>query len=114
MKLKLSKVKRLLFSTYHPPNQSDDYYFFHVSNCLDAFRSTCDQFLLVGDFNNEDSEETLLNFLEKCNAANIIKDKICSIIQVTLIFLSQTDLTVQNTTVGPSDFHRPLLYWRYF
>ena len=65
-------------STYHPPSQSNGYYFFHVSNCLDAFSSTYDRFLFLGDFNAEDFEETLFSFLEKHNVANIVKDKTCS------------------------------------
>ena len=32
---------------------------------------------MVCSFNAEDSEEILLNFLEKHNAANILKDKTC-------------------------------------
>ena len=65
------------FSTYHPLSQSEDYYFSYVSNCLDACSSTYDRFLLVRNFNAEDSKETLFSFLEKHNAANIIKDKTC-------------------------------------
>ena len=65
------------FSTYHPPSQSEDYYLSYVSNCLDALSSTYDRFLLVGNFNAENSKETLFNFLEKHNAANIVKDKTC-------------------------------------
>ena len=59
-KLNLRKGKWLLFS-----------------NCLDAFSSTYDRFLLVGNFNAEDYKETLFSFLEKNNAANIVKDKTC-------------------------------------
>ena len=75
IELNLRKVKWLLFSTYDPPSQSDDYYFSHVSNRIDAFNSTYDRFLFVGDFNVEDSQETLFNFLENHNAANIVKEK---------------------------------------
>ena len=63
------------FSTCHPPSESEDYYFSYVSNCLDAFSSTYGRFLLVGNFNAEDSKETLFNFLEK--HTNIVKDKTC-------------------------------------
>ena len=59
---------------YHLPSQSDDYYFSHVSNFLDAFSSIYDRFLLVGNFNAGDSEKTWFNFLEKHNSANIAKE----------------------------------------
>ena len=75
IELNLRKVKWLLFSASHPPFQSYDYYFCRVSNCLDVFSSTYDRFLLVGNFNAEDFEKTLLIFFEKHNAVNIVKDK---------------------------------------
>ena len=75
IELNLRKVKWLFFSTHHPPSQSEDYYFSRVSNCLDAFSPTYDRFLLVGNFNADYSKETLFNFLQKHNAANILKDK---------------------------------------
>ena len=65
------------FTTYHPLSQSQDYYFSHVSKFLDAFSSTYNQFLLVGNFNAEDSKETLFNFPKNHKAANIVKDKAC-------------------------------------
>ena len=77
IELILRKVKWLFFSTYHPPSQSEDYYFSLVSNCLDAFSPTYDRLLLVGNFNADYSKETLFNFLQKHNAANILNDKIC-------------------------------------
>ena len=83
------------FSTYHSASQSEDYYFPHVSNCLDAFSSTYDRFLLVGNFNAEVPIEMLFSLLEKHNVANIVKDKACfkSLDNPScIIFLSQTDL----------------------
>ena len=101
------------FSTYHPPSQSEGYYFSPVSNCLDAFSPPYDRFLLVGYFNANYSKETLFNFLQQHNAANTVKDKTCF---KSLNNLSCTDLFItnrlwfsQNTTVfstGLSDFHK--------
>ena len=75
------------FSTYHPPSQSQNYYFSRVSNCLDALSSTYDR------FNTDYSKETLFNFLQNQNAANIVKDKICF---ETLNNLSCIDLFITN------------------
>ena len=102
IELNLRKVKWLLFATYHPPSQSDEYYFSRVSDCLDAFSSSYDRFLLVGDFNAEDSEETVFNFLEKHNAENIVKDKTCfkSLNNPSCIdlFITNRPRCFQNTT----------------
>ena len=76
IELNLRKLKWLLFSTYHSPSQADDYCFSYVSNCLDTSILTYDQFLLVGEFNPEDSEETWLTLQDKHNAANFVKEKL--------------------------------------
>ena len=47
IELNIRKAKYLLFSIYDSPAHSDDYYFSHVSNCLDAFSSTYDRFSLL-------------------------------------------------------------------
>ena len=91
------------FSTYHRHSSSEDYYFSHVSNFLDAFSSTYDRFLVVGNSNAEYSKETLFNFLEKHNAANIVKHKVCfkSLDNPSCIdlFITSQPQCFQNTTV---------------
>ena len=77
MEIKLRKVKWLLFGSYHPPSQSDNYYFENVTNSLDLYCQTCDKFLLIGDFNAEDSEPCLSRFLYENNSKNLVKDKTC-------------------------------------
>ena len=63
---------------------------------------------MVGNFNAEDSKETLFSFFEKHNAANIVKDKTCikslDNLKIVLIFLSQTDLDLFSADL--SDFHK--------
>ena len=65
VELNFRKTKWLLMGTYHPPNQSDQYYFNNVSNSLDMYIFKYDHFLLTGDFNAEDSEPELREFLER-------------------------------------------------
>ena len=100
-------------STYHPPSYSEDYYLSRISNCLDAFSPTYDRFLLVGSFDGDYSKETLFNFLQKHNAANIVKDKTCfkSLNNLSWIdlFITNRPWCFQKTTVfstGLSDFHK--------
>ena len=54
--LNLRKHKWLIFGSYHPPSQSDEYFFNRVKNNLDIYRRFYDKYILVGYFNAEESE----------------------------------------------------------
>ena len=77
VELNFRKTKWLLFGSYRPPSQLVNYYFDKVSNSLDMYIAKYDKFLLAGDFNAEDSEPELCDFLDKYGAKNIVKDKTC-------------------------------------
>ena len=63
---------------YHPPSQDDQYFFNHLGNALGKYtQSYDDRFLLICDFNAEDSEPCLSEFLHDCNAESIVTEKIC-------------------------------------
>ena len=55
----------------HPPNQTDDCFFKSIGTALDQYQ----KFLLLGDFNAEDTEHSLSEFLKQCAAKNIMKEK---------------------------------------
>ena len=59
IELSFRKAKWLLFGTYHPPTQSDSYYFNNLEKALDLY-SHYDKKLLVGDFNTEVSSKEKL------------------------------------------------------
>ena len=59
VEINLRKTKWLLFGTYHPPSQSDNYYFDSLTKALDQYLEKYDKFLLAGDFNAEDTEPCL-------------------------------------------------------
>ena len=99
------KAKWLLFGTYHPPTQSDSYYFTNVDKALDLC-SNYDKKLLVGDFNTEISD-VLSIFLYQHDLENLAKDKTCfknannpSIID---LFLTNNSLAFQSTTATFTD-----------
>ena len=76
VELNFRKSKWLLFRTYHPPAQSDQYFF----NCIDKTLDTCsnyDNVLLAGDFNAEDDEPCLINFLYQHDLYNLVKVGTC-------------------------------------
>ena len=56
VELNLRKNKWLLFGSYHPSNQLDEYFFNHVKNGLDIYSKFYDKYMLIGDFNAEESE----------------------------------------------------------
>ena len=77
VEINLRKTKWLIFGTYHPPSQNDEYYFQNISNSLDIYTQNYEKFLLMGDFNAEDFEPYLSQFLFKHDAKNIVKHKTC-------------------------------------
>ena len=109
--LNFREAKWLLFETYHPPTQSDSYFFNNLDKALDLY-SHYDRKLLVGDFNTEVSD-ILSTFLYQHDLENVVKDKTCfknaknpSTID---LFLTNNSLTFQNTTTtftGLSDCHK--------
>ena len=106
----------MLFGSYHPPSQSDNYYFDNVTNALDLYCQTYDKFLLIGDFNAEDSEPCLSRFLYEHNSKNLVKDKTCfkSLENPSCIdlFLTNSPLSFQNTvtmSTGLSYCHKMVI-----
>ena len=70
------KCKWLLCGTYHPPSQSDEYFFNNLDKALDTY-SRYDKVLLVGDFNTEISEQRIESFLFMHEPCNLVKEKTC-------------------------------------
>ena len=77
IEINLRKCKWLLFAMYHPPSQCDKYFFHYLRRSLDIYSASYDKFVLIGDFNSEESEDTLAHFLNYHNASNLVRDKIC-------------------------------------
>ena len=113
VEINLRKVKWLLFGSYHPPNQDDVYYFNQVSKAQDFCNKKYEKFLLTGDFNAEDTERTLSEFLYKFNTKNIVKDKTCfknpnnpSCIDLFLTNSPDSFHSTQAISTGLSDVHK--------
>ena len=62
IEINLIKTKWLFCGCYHPPSQSNQYFFENIGKALDKY-SKHDKFILVGDFNAEGSEPCLSQFL---------------------------------------------------
>ena len=113
IEINLRKLKLLLFGTYHPPSQSDCYYFNKLSNSLDIYIDKYDKFLLAGDFNCEDCEPELDSFLGQYDAKNMVREPTCfkNINNPSCIdlFITNCPKSFQTTAVfnnDLSDFHK--------
>ena len=116
VEINLRKIKWLLFGSYHPPSQNDSYFFDCVAKGLDLYYPNYDKFLLVGDFNAQDTEPILCNFMNQYDAKNLVKDKTCfkNIENPSCVdlFITNSYRSFQNTKVlstGLSDFHKMVI-----
>ena len=75
--INLIKTKWLFCGCYHLPSQSDKYFFENIGKTLNKYSKHYDKFMLVGDFNTEESEPCLSQFLYECNTKNIVKENNC-------------------------------------
>ena len=113
LEINLRKAKWLLFGSYHPPSQADDYYFSYLERAIDIYNDFYTDFLLIGDFNNKETDPRLNSFLHQYDAKSLGTEKTCfknpqnpSCID---LFITNRRNSFQNTNVvstGLSDFHK--------
>ena len=77
IEINLWKTKWVILGTYHPPSQSVEYFFKHLSFALDTYRQTYEKFLLAGGFNSKETEPCLSEFLSNYGSTNLVEDKTC-------------------------------------
>ena len=116
IEINLIKTRWLFCGCYHPPSQSDQYFFENIRKALDRCSKHYDKFMLVGDFNAEESEPCLSQFLYEYNAKKIDKENYCfkNALNPSCIDLFKTNssLSCQNTTAtsnGLSNFHKMVI-----
>ena len=73
IELNFRKCKSLLSGIYHPPSQSDQYFFDKLDNALDVY-SNYENILLVRDFNAQIRETYLDTFLYQHELENMNKE----------------------------------------
>ena len=91
----------------------NDYFLNHLEKAIDIYHQTYHKFLLIEEFNAEDTEPCLSQFLFEYDAKNIISEKTCfkskdnpSCVD---LFITNSPNSFQNTstiTTGLSDFHK--------
>ena len=70
IELNLRKQKWLLCGT-SSPSQKDEYYFYHIGKAIDTYHQIYNTFFLNGDFNAENTEPYLSQFLFEHDAINL-------------------------------------------
>ena len=108
-------MKWLLFGTYHPPAQNEQYFFNCIDKTLDTYSSS-DNVLLAENLNAEDDEPCLSSFLYQHDLYNLVKVGTCfkhsSKPKSIDLFLTTKNTHFKNTNAvcsGLSDFHKLVL-----
>ena len=73
----LRKEKWLVISIYRSPSQNSEYFLNNLTVMIDFFVDTYDNYLIIGDFNIEQSDPSLKAFLNSNNLSNLIKSNTC-------------------------------------
>ena len=112
LEINLRKTRWLLFACYHPPSQSDDYFFKNVGNSLDLYFQDYSKFLLVGDFNAVETEPCLSKFLNQYDSRSLGKASTCfknpqnpSCIDLIITNSPKSFQNTESIPSGRSDFH---------
>ena len=61
--INLRKEKWSIFSVYRPPTQPQQFLFENLGKALDHYSSKYENFMFLGDFNAEETDEYLQNFI---------------------------------------------------
>ena len=111
IEINLSHSKWLFVACYHTPSQNND--FRKLSNQIDFYSKTYDNIFFAGDFNCQETEPILSEFLNMHSAKNIVKEETCfkSIENPSCVDLFLTDkpnLFSNTSTIntGLSDCHK--------
>ena len=75
--INIKNKKWLLANIYRPPNRGERYIFQELGNALDHFSTKFESFILMGDFNTEENDENISNFMESYNLKNFVKTPTC-------------------------------------
>ena len=110
VEINVRKSKWLLFGTYHPPSQNDQYYFDCLDKALDVY-SSYEKVALTGDFNAQESECVFDSFLYQHDLTDPVKEdtwyKNPKNLSCIDLYLTNSPLSFHNTSsvfTGLSDF----------
>ena len=77
LEINLRKSKWLLFGGYNYNKGNIDTFLGNVGPILDRYMTTLGHFLLLGEFNSEMDEASMVEFCDTYNLKNLINDPTC-------------------------------------
>ena len=97
-------------------SQSNECFFHQVEKGLDMCSKFYERYMLLGDFNAEDSEPCPSQFLFEMNAKNVVKEPTCykslsnqSCIDLVITNSSSSFRNIKAISTGLSDFHKMVI-----
>ena len=77
IEINLSHSKWLFVACCHPPSLNDDLFFRKLSNQIDFYSKTYNKIFIAVNFNCQEIESILSEFLNMHSAKNIVKEETC-------------------------------------
>ena len=113
LELNLRKKKWVLCCSYNPHNNFIETHMESIGKVLDSRSARYENFILIGDFNAEESDTTIKDFCDIYSFKNLIKDATCfknpDKPNCIDLMLTNRNRSFQNSSVtdtGLSDFHK--------
>ena len=119
VEINLRKMKFLLIGVYHSTNAehgtSDDVFLHELGTCLDV-HSSYDNFLIAGDFNMQEHNTKLNDFLDEFHTKCLVKEPTCfknpenpSCVDLFITNFPRSFMKTTTCTTGLSDFHKMII-----
>ena len=80
--INLRTKKWLFVSIYKPPSQSNQYFLDILGDLLDFYSQGYDEKVILGDFNLEPSNPSIVSFMNNQNLFNLVKSNTCFKVKV--------------------------------
>ena len=74
IELRFQKQKWLVFGGYKSPSQRKTLFLNSLQRGLDIYSCDYDNFLLLGDFNMEETESCFQDFCDVCELSNLVRE----------------------------------------
>ena len=111
IEINLHKIKWLLIGIYRPPSQSKDFFLEEMGKNIEQFYTKYENFLMIGDFNLNENDSSLYQYMQEFNLENVVKVPTCfKSDSPTCIYLILTSdkrklSNIRAIETGLSDFH---------
>ena len=77
LEVTVNKKQWVLFGVYRPPVQPLQTFLDNLGKCIDHYSPKYDKFMLFGDFNAEETEDKVNEFMDTYNLTNLVKSPTC-------------------------------------